>query len=46
MKLPKSFIIIVLLIILINFIGWLTKPDHYKSTQKYYGSLLSAQPYT
>jgi hypothetical protein len=45
MNVPKILIIIVFLFILINLIGWLTKPDNYKPPQNYRGSLSPMQPY-
>jgi hypothetical protein len=45
MNVAKILIIIGFLFILINLIGWLTKPDNYKSPQNYRGSLSPMQPY-
>jgi hypothetical protein len=43
MSAPRILILIVLLILLINLIGWLTKPDDYRP--RYRGSLSPIQPY-
>lgn len=45
MSVPKILITIALIIVLINLIGWLTKPDDYRPPQNYRGSLLPMQPY-
>lgn len=45
MNVPKIFIIIVIIFVLINLIGWLTKPDNYKPPENYRGSLSPMQSY-
>lgn len=45
MSVPKILITIAVIVALINLIGWLTKPDDYRPTQNYRGSLSPMQPY-
>ncbi|ADJ27433.1 hypothetical protein [Nitrosococcus watsonii] len=45
MNAPKVLIIIAIIFVLINLIGWLTKPDNYKSNPDYRGSLSPMQTY-
>ncbi|QBQ53318.1 hypothetical protein [Nitrosococcus wardiae] len=45
MSIPKILITIAIIIVLINIIGWLTKPDNYRPPQNYRGSLSPMQPY-